>query len=78
VLKSFLLYFVLELPSPCEQADYRHIYCFKPYKLVFGGMAQQLRMLAALAKEWNLVPSTYTGQLTTICNSSSRAFGALF
>lgn len=37
-----------------------------------GGVAEQLRALAALAREAELVFSTYTGQLTIICNTTSK------
>ena len=37
-----------------------------------GEMAQQLRALAALAEDLGSVPSTHIGQLTTVCDSSSR------
>lgn len=35
-------------------------------------MAQQLRVLVALTEDQGLVPSTHTGQLTTVYNYSSR------
>jgi hypothetical protein len=41
-------------------------------------MAQWLRSLTVLAKDAGSVPSTHTGQLTSLCNFSSRDSNALF
>lgn len=41
-------------------------------------MSLGLRVLAALVKDWNLVPSAHVWILTTVCNSSSRGSDVLF
>lgn len=47
-------------------------------KLGTGEMAQWSWALAALPQDWDLVLSTHSRQLTTSCNFSSGASGALF
>jgi hypothetical protein len=47
---------------------------FLKIKVVGEKMAQQLKVLATLPEDLGLGHSTYTRQLTTSCNSSSRGF----
>lgn len=40
-------------------------------------MAQSLRVHAALAEEWSLVPNVCISQLTTLCDCSSKGSDGL-